>query len=107
MVPVVLSKKECQRLFKSGGILKHRVMLNLIYSAGLRSQEVCNLTWPDIDFDRRMIHIRKTRYQKDRYVPLSDLMMGGLKKLLAISIDQREAVEELLQAHDLWTTISV
>ncbi len=47
-LPVVLSKKECKRLFKSGRILKHRVMLSLIHSAGLRSQEVRNLRWPDI-----------------------------------------------------------
>jgi site-specific recombinase XerD len=79
-LPVVLSQGECKRLFKSGRILKHRVMLSLIYSAGLRSQEVRNLKWPDIDFDRMMIHIRKTKYQKDRYVPLSDLMVGGLMK---------------------------
>ncbi len=60
--------------------MKHRVMLSLIYSAGLRSQEVRNLKWPDIDYDRKMIHIRKTKYNKDRYVPLSNLMIKGLLK---------------------------
>jgi len=79
-LPVVLSKLECKRLFKSGRILKHRVMLSLIYSAGLRSKEVRNLKLPDIDYDRMMIHIRKTKYNKDRYVPLSKLMKKGLKR---------------------------
>lgn len=79
-LPVVLSTEECKMLFKSGRILKHRVMLSLIYSAGLRSQEVRNLRWSDLDFDRKVIHIRKTKYNKDRYVPLADVMIKGLKK---------------------------
>lgn len=79
-LPVVLSGKECKVLFRSGRILKHRVLLSFIYSAGLRSQEVRNLKWPDIDFDRQVIHIRKTKYNKDRYVPLSEVMIKGLRK---------------------------
>ncbi len=79
-LPVVLSKMECKRLFKSGNVLKHRVMLSLIYSAGLRCKEVRNLKWSDLDFDRKVIHIRKTKYNKDRYVPLSDVMVKGLQK---------------------------
>jgi site-specific recombinase XerD len=81
-LPVVLSCEECKILFKSGRILKHRVFLSLVYSAGLRSQEVRNLLLGDIDFDRLMIHIRQTKYNKDRYVPLSPLMAKGLKKYL-------------------------
>jgi len=79
-LPVVLSIKECKRLFKSGRILKHRVLLSLVYSAGLRSQEVRKLKWKDIDFDRKRIHIRQTKYNKDRYAPLSDKMIIGLLK---------------------------
>lgn len=79
-LPDVLSKAECKRLFKVGNILKHRVLLSLIYSAGLRLKEVRNLQQADIDFDRMEIHIRQTKYNKDRYVPLSPLIAGGLKK---------------------------
>jgi site-specific recombinase XerD len=82
-LPVVLSPKECKRLFAAGRILKHRVLLSLVYSAGLRSKEVRNLKLSDIDFDRLMIHIRQTKYNKDRYVPLSSLMVGGLHKYMA------------------------
>lgn len=81
-LPVVLSQSECKLLFKSGRILKHRVMLSLIYSAGLRSQELRNLKIADVDFDRMSIHIRQTKYNKDRYVPLSHLIVGGLKKYM-------------------------
>lgn len=83
-LPVVLSQSECRVLFKSGRILKHRILLCLVYAAGLRSQEARNLKITDVDFDRMMIHIRQTKYNKDRYVPLSPLMAKGLKKYLEV-----------------------
>jgi site-specific recombinase XerD len=82
-LPVVLSPKECKQLFAAGRILKHRILLCLVYSAGLRSKEVRNLKLADIDFDRLMIHIRQTKYNKDRYVPLSHLILPGLRKYIA------------------------
>jgi len=81
-LPVVLSPKECKLIFKSGRILKHRVLLALIYSSGLRSKELRNLKIADIDFDRMVIHIRQTKYNKDRYVPLSNLIVKGLNKYM-------------------------
>ncbi len=82
-LPVVLSQQECKELFAAGRILKHRVLLSLVYSAGLRSKELRNLHVTDVDFDRLTIHIRQTKYNKDRYVPLSLLMCRGLKKYMA------------------------
>lgn len=79
-LPVVFSKNECRLLFKTPKLLKHRILLSLTYSAGLRIAEVCSLHQRDIDFDRKQIHIRQSKYKKDRYVPLSDLMAKGLKK---------------------------
>lgn len=81
-LPVVFSQKECKVLFRSGRILKHRVLLSLVYSAGLRSKELRNLKLRDIDYDRMTIHIRQTKYNKDRYVPLSQLMVRGLEKYM-------------------------
>jgi site-specific recombinase XerD len=79
-LPVILSKSECKRLFRNGKILKHRVLLSLIYSCGLRQKELRSLHQSDVDFDRMEVHIRKTKYNKSRYVPLSPLMARGLKK---------------------------
>jgi site-specific recombinase XerD len=81
-LPVVLSPQECKLLFKSGRILKHRVLLSFIYSAGLRLKEVRNIKICDVDFDRMMIHIKQTKYNKDRYVPLSPLISKGLKRYI-------------------------
>ncbi|NJO88095.1 MAG: tyrosine-type recombinase/integrase [Chloroflexia bacterium] len=82
-LPVILNQDELRQLFKAPALLKHRIVLSLIYSAGLRSQEVINLKLSDIDFERKTIHIRQSKYKKDRIVPLSDYMQKGLKKYLA------------------------
>jgi integrase/recombinase XerD len=63
-------------------LLKQRVVLALIYSAGLRGQEVINLKISDVDFERKIIHIRQSKYKKDRIVPLAESMAAGLKKYL-------------------------
>lgn len=81
-LPVILNRSELKELFKAPKLLKQRVVLSLIYSAGLRGQEVINLKISDIDFERMTIHIRQSKYKKDRIVPLSFTMAKGLKKYL-------------------------
>jgi len=79
-LPVVLNYAECKALFNAPELLKHRVLLALMYSAGLRAREVSNLKLSDIDSGRMMIHIRQSKYNKDRYVPLSKVILEGLRK---------------------------
>jgi integrase/recombinase XerD len=79
-LPVVLNYQECKALFNAPELLKHRILLSLIYSAGLRAREVSRLRIADIDSGRMMIHIRQSKYNKDRYVPLSPLILEGLRK---------------------------
>jgi len=81
-LPVILNRSELKELFKAPTLLKHRIVLTLIYSSGLRAQEVVNLKLSDIDFERKTIHIRQSKYKKDRIVPLADNMAKGLKKYL-------------------------
>ncbi len=81
-LPVILNHSELKELFNAPGLLKQRIVLTLIYSAGLRGQEAINLKISDIDFERKTIHIRQSKYKKDRIVPLSDYMAKGLKKYL-------------------------
>lgn len=81
-LPIVLSQEECRILFKTPRLLKHRVMLSLIYSAGLRMSELKNLRLEDIDRHRMRIHIRQGKFYKDRYVPLSKLILRGLDKYI-------------------------
>jgi len=81
-LPVILNRSELRALFAAPVLLKHRIVLTLIYSAGLRGQEAINLKISDIDFERKTIHIRQSKYKKDRIVPLSDYIALGLKKYL-------------------------
>lgn len=81
-LPVILNRSELKELFSVPQLLKQRIVLTLIYSAGLRGQEVINLRISDVDFERKTIHIRQTKYKKDRIMPLSKAMEIGLKKYL-------------------------
>lgn len=81
-LPVILNRSELKELFAAPKLLKQRIVLTLIYSAGLRGQEVINLKLSDVDFERMTIHIRQSKYKKDRIVPLSPTMALGLKKYL-------------------------
>jgi site-specific recombinase XerD len=79
-LPVVLNYDECKALFHAPDLLRHRVLLALMYSYGLRAREASNLHIADIDSGRMMIHIRQSKYNKDRYVPLSSGVLQGLRK---------------------------
>ena len=63
-LPTIFNKSELRLLFKAPALLKHRVLLMLIYSAGLRSSEVINLKISDVDFERRSIHIRRSKFSQ-------------------------------------------
>ena len=82
-LPTILNREELRQLFKAPTLLKHKIVLCLIYSAGLRGQEVVNLKISDIDFERKTIHIRQSKYKKDRILPLSDYMAKGLRKYIS------------------------
>lgn len=82
-LPVILNRSELKELFAAPFLLKQRIVLTLIYSAGLRGQEVINLKLGDVDLERKTIHIRQSKYKKDRIVPLSEVMVVGLKKYLS------------------------
>jgi site-specific recombinase XerD len=59
--------------------LKHRTILTLTYSAGLRVSEIVNLKIEDIDSKRMLIHIKNAKGKKDRYVPLSQNVLELLR----------------------------
>lgn len=53
----------------------------LMYSSGMRASEIINLRWPDIDFNRNIIHIKLAKGNKDRIVMLSPKLKKNLKRL--------------------------
>lgn len=81
-LPVVLSREEMKRLLKAPGLLKHRILIGLLYDCGLRCLEVRTLQIKDIDLNRRMIHVRQSKGKKDRYVSMGKILADGIKKYL-------------------------
>jgi integrase/recombinase XerD len=79
-LPVVLSLEEVRAILEGLGNLKHRVMLMLVYSAGLRVGEVVGLKPGDIDAERKMIYVRAGKGKKDRYTLLSEVVLDVLRE---------------------------
>jgi len=59
---------------------KHRAILTLTYSVGLRVSEIVNLKIEDIDSKRMLIHIKNAKGRKDRIVPLSQTVLELLRE---------------------------
>lgn len=70
-LPIVLSQDEIQKMFDVCENLKHKTILALLYSAGLRVSELINLKWSHIDRSRMIINIIQAKGQKDRQVGLT------------------------------------
>lgn len=71
-LPVVLSEEEIVRIIRSVENIKHRAILMVIYSAGLRISECINLKIKDIDSSRMQIRVEQAKGKKDRYTILSE-----------------------------------
>jgi integrase/recombinase XerD len=81
-LPVVLNHDEISSILSVVSNLKHKLMLMLMYSAGLRVSEVVNLRSGDIGIQRKLIHIKGGKARKDRCTILSDVAVDALQGYL-------------------------
>lgn len=79
-LPEVLSEPDVVRILKACENIKHKCILMLVYSAGLRLGEVVNLKVWDIHYDRKQVFIKGGKGKKDRYSILSEAAIGYLNK---------------------------
>lgn len=79
-LPNVLSRDQVVKILQSIENEKHKTILFLIYSAGLRVSEVVRLQIEDIIGERKLIHIKQGKGRKDRYTILSDIVLEQLRK---------------------------
>jgi len=70
-LPIVLSVAEIQKMFDACQNIKHKVILSLLYSCGLRVSELINLKWVNIDRSRMIINVIQAKGKKDRQVMLA------------------------------------
>src|SRR5208337_5501170 len=79
-LPVVLDLAEVQALFSVTENIKHKAILMIMYSSGLRMSEVMHLKVADIDGKRMMVYIRQGKGGKDRYSILSEAALECLRQ---------------------------
>ncbi|MFK7750778.1 MAG: tyrosine-type recombinase/integrase [Kordia sp.] len=92
-LPIVLSQKETILLLKSVSNLKHKTILTVIYSCGLRVSEIINLKLSSIYLEENKIHIVAAKGKKDRYVTIAK----RTKKLIQIYLKEYAPEYYLIQ----------
>lgn len=79
ILPNVLSKEEVKNILEAHANIKHKMMLSLIYSCGLRCSELLRLKPLDIDSKRNIVLIKQAKGKKDRITPLSPKILELLR----------------------------
>ena len=79
ILPNVLSKEEVKAILETPKNIKHKAMLSMIYSCGLRRSELLNLRPSDIDSKRNIVFIKQSKGKKDRITPLSPKILELLR----------------------------
>ena len=71
-LPDIISENDVLKLLKATPNLKHKAIITMLYSSGLRRSELINLRISDIDYDKKMIFVRGGKGRKDRTTILAD-----------------------------------
>lgn len=83
-LPIIFTPQQVISLIQSTPNLKHRSILSLFYSSGIRRDELCQLRVRDLVFSRKRVFIRKAKGNKDRYALLTDSTIALLKEYIKI-----------------------
>ena len=78
-LPKVIAKEEVKSIINATNNIKHRCVISLLYSAGLRRSEVLNLKIADIDSKRMLIRVEGAKGNKDRVTILSKSVLKDLR----------------------------
>lgn len=78
-LPSVLSQEEVLEIIKCTQNLKHKAIISLIYSCGLRISELINLKLTDFNLDRKQVLVKNGKGRKDRYVNFAESFVPLLK----------------------------
>jgi integrase/recombinase XerD len=92
-LPKVFSKDEIKRILNSGRNQKHKLLLWMIYSCGLRRSEVINILLTDLDRTRSILHIREAKGKVDRIVPVSEKVWQKIDEYLSGYMPQKYLFE--------------
>lgn len=79
-LPIPLEVSDIQKMIAVCQNLKHKAIICLLYSTGIRVSELINLKISDIDSKKNVIYIRQAKGKKDRQVPLDPCLLEVLRK---------------------------
>lgn len=79
-LPIILNSNELMLLFASAKSLKHRMVLKIAYSGGLRRNEISRLKLVDIDTKNKFLRIENSKGNKDRYTLLAQSLIPELRE---------------------------
>ena len=82
-LPIVLSRREIERIILAIANNKHRLLLSLAYGSGLRVSEVVNLKVKDIALEELAIHIKNAKGKKDRITIFPEKLKIDIQSLMA------------------------
>lgn len=85
-LPIVLNKEEIKTILEATTNFKHKLTLFLLYYSGLRLSEVIHLQWEDLDWERKIIHLKTAKGEKERIIFFHEALLKPLKEY---GIDKR------------------
>ncbi len=81
-LPTVLSREEMKKLIEAAGSVKSRLILEMLYSSGLRLSECVNLKVQDLELQQKMGWVRHGKGGKDRMIILAEHLIGDFGQYL-------------------------
>ena len=78
-LPTIISKEEVLSIIGSTNNIKHKCIIELLYSSGLRRSELLNLKLEDVDSKRMLIKVQGSKGNKDRHTLLSQTVLEDLR----------------------------
>lgn len=88
-LPKIIDQRSVTKMLKQINIgcptgIRNYAIVVMMYRAGLRVSEVCNLRFPDVNFETGLIYVQQAKGKKDRYVPMDNDIIESTKVWLAI-----------------------
>ncbi|AEC51341.1 integrase/recombinase [Pyrococcus sp. NA2] len=81
-LPRSLTEEEIKKVIEAAKNLRDRLILLLLYGAGLRVSELCNLKIEDVNFEKGFLIVRGGKGGKDRIIPLSETLLQEIQRYL-------------------------
>lgn len=89
-LPIVLSKEEVKKLLNAITNWKHRLMIEFLYSSGLRVSELLNIKLKDLELEKNFGYVRNGKGTKDRIIIISKIVKEKIKNLIEIEKLERD-----------------